>query len=80
MKKSKPRKVLGPDNIHKTAIKLLEEDNLELLEKLLKNIYATRKIPQLWLTSAFINLTFVNLFLISNRFVNLTTQKKFNDF
>lgn len=47
IKNMKNGKVLGPDNIHSEIVKLLEHDNLGLLD----NVYKTDKIPRERLTS-----------------------------
>lgn len=47
-------KVIGPDEINNEAIKLLDEENVEILMKLFNRIYNTDFISREWLQSSFI--------------------------
>ena len=56
IKIAKSDKALGSDEINIEAIKLLEEENTDVLVKLFNNIYDTGHIPSDWLQSTFIML------------------------
>ncbi|KAL1446089.1 hypothetical protein WDU94_009850 [Cyamophila willieti] len=56
LKKAKPRKAAGPDEVPSELIKLLEDDGIDVLLDLLNAIYSSGKIPKSWLTSTFITL------------------------
>jgi len=53
---SKNNKAVGPDNIPVELLKLINDDNIKILEKLFNNIYNTGIFPEDWLTSTFIAL------------------------
>ncbi|CAG9826796.1 unnamed protein product [Diabrotica balteata] len=47
-------KATGPDEINIEAIKLLDEENIEILVRLFNRIYDTGYIPREWLQSSFV--------------------------
>ncbi|CAH1224416.1 unnamed protein product [Diabrotica balteata] len=56
IKNSKDNKAVGLDEIPVELLKLVEEDNLEVLADLFNTVYDTGIIPQEWLKSAFITI------------------------
>lgn len=56
IKNSKNGKSAGPDEIHIETLKLLDEENLDPLLKLIQQIYETSNIPKDWLASVFVPL------------------------
>lgn len=53
---AKNRKASGPDELPIEAIKLIDEDNINLIVKLFNMIYETGNIPHDWLRSTFITI------------------------
>lgn len=56
----KSGKAPGPDGVRADIMKLIEEDNLDLLTRIFNTIYKTDKIPREWLKSAFVPLPKTN--------------------
>jgi hypothetical protein len=52
----KSNKTPGPDDMYAETIKLLNEENLDIIVKLFNDIYDTGQIPKDWLRSTFIAL------------------------
>ncbi|XP_030764077.1 uncharacterized protein LOC115888472, partial [Sitophilus oryzae] len=50
---TKNGKAVGPDDSNVEILKLLDEENMNLLLKLFNRIYNTGEIPKLWLQSTF---------------------------
>lgn len=51
---AKNRKSTGPDGVPMELIKIINEDNIDLVVNLFNNIYDSGKIPEEWLTSTFV--------------------------
>lgn len=56
IKQAKLNKTPGPDEIHTDIIKLISEENLDLMQELFNAIYTTSQFPKEWLQSIFIPL------------------------
>nr|ADF18552.1 endonuclease-reverse transcriptase [Bombyx mori] len=56
LKAAKTGKLPGPDNIPIEILKLLEEDQLDVLTQFFNNIYETGNLPSDWLKSTFIKI------------------------
>lgn len=56
IKQGKQGKAAGPDEIYIEIIKLLDEENIEVLVQMFNNIYESSQIPQDWLHSVFVPL------------------------
>lgn len=54
IKNSKNGRSPGPDELHVELLKLLEEENLDILVQLFNKIYESGVIPSIWLSSEFI--------------------------
>ncbi|XP_072933758.1 uncharacterized protein [Epargyreus clarus] len=54
--KAKTGRAAGPDNVYIEVLKLVEEENLDALTKLMNLVYDTGQIPDDWLKSVFITL------------------------
>lgn len=56
IKQGKQGKAAGPDEIYIEIIKLLDEENIEVLVQMFNNIHESSQIPQDWLHSVFVPL------------------------
>ncbi|XP_013140606.1 PREDICTED: uncharacterized protein LOC106104958 [Papilio polytes] len=56
LSKAKRGKSPGPDNINIEVLKLIEEDNIEVLVNFMNSIYDSGELPHDWLKSTFVTL------------------------